>query len=189
MATTLLLVCIAPTASSREGRFPDPQEPVDAAGSVAASRQHVEERFHRAVRCSPALAAIETARALGLDPTVEPALADVDYADWSGRSIAEIDPQAMSDWLANPAAGVPEGESMEQAVARIGPWLDTVAEWGGAVCGITHPMMVRAALAHTLAMPIVTTLSIDIAPLSRTVLSFNRTWRLQSLGPVGEDRC
>jgi len=47
----------------------------------------------------------------------------------------------------------------------------------------THAMTIRAALAYALDFPLHATLSIDIAPLSRIMLSFNRKWRLQSLIP------
>jgi broad specificity phosphatase PhoE len=44
-------------------------------------------------------------------------------------------------------------------------------------------MPIRAAIAHALDMSLHASLSIDIAPLSRTTLSFNGRWRLQSLEP------
>ncbi len=73
---------------------------------------------------------------------------------------------------------------MEQARLRVGTWMDGIAARQDSVCAVTHPMIVRAALAHALDMPLRATLAVDVAPLSRTTLSFNQTWRLQSLGPV-----
>lgn len=184
MATTLLLLCIASTSSSRQGRFPDPEEPLDAAGAREAARFRPGDRFAaRAVR-SPARAAAETATAMGLTAHVEPALADLDHGSWTGLPFDEIAPQAMAAWLADPAQGTPGGETMEQARQRIGAWIDAMAGRDAPVCAITHPMIVRAALAHALGMPFSAALAIDLAPLSRAELSFNRSWRLRALGPI-----
>jgi broad specificity phosphatase PhoE len=49
---------------------------------------------------------------------------------------------------------------------------------------VTHPTVIRAALAHALGIPLPAALAIDVAPLSRTRLSFNRSWRLHSLTPA-----
>ncbi|WP_395397568.1 histidine phosphatase family protein [Novosphingobium sp. BL-8A] len=182
MATALLLLCIAPTASSREGRFPDSSEPLDEAGRRSAGHERIEERFRARMFRSPARAAEETAGALGLDAAIAEELADIDHGSWSGRSFAEIGARPFTDWLAHPDRGTPDGESMEQVRARVGRWLDHVAGLDSAICAITHPMTVRAALAHAIGIPLQATLAIDIAPLSRTILSFNRSWRLQSLG-------
>ncbi|WP_395332210.1 histidine phosphatase family protein [Novosphingobium sp. BL-8H] len=184
MATTLLLICIAATSSSRQGRFPDPGEPLDHGGLRDAAGMAVAARFHDRVHCSPARAAGETVAAMALTASVEPALADIDHGEWSGLSFAGIDPAALATWLADPAGGAPGGESMPLACQRIGRWMDAIVAQDGPVCAITHPMMVRAALAHALGMPFSAALAIDIAPLSRTVLSFNRSWRLQALEPA-----
>lgn len=189
MATTLLLISIAATASSREGRFPDPAEPLDPTGARDAARGALPDRFRIAVHRSPARAAAETAAAMGLATQEQAALADLSHGAWTGRSFADIEsaePGSMERWLADPTQGVPGGEAMEQARRRVGAWLDEVAAFDGPVCAITHPMIVRAALSHALGLPLRATLAVDVAPLSRTVLSFNRTWRLQSLGLASE---
>nr|WP_277667760.1 histidine phosphatase family protein [Novosphingobium lindaniclasticum] len=189
MATTLLLICIAATASSREGGFPGNGEPLDAAGAREAAGVSLPNRFRGDVHRGPSRAAAETATAMGLLAQEEIALADLSHGRWTGRSFAEIEaaePGAMTRWLSDPSKGVPGGETMEQARLRVGAWMDRITARNDAVCAITHPMIVRAALAHALDMSLRSTLSIDVAPLSRTVLSFNRTWRLQSLGLAGE---
>jgi hypothetical protein len=43
----------------------------------------------------------------------------------------------------------------------------------------------RAALAHVLDIPPGAAFRIDVAPLSRLTLSFNRQWRFQGLGVEG----
>jgi broad specificity phosphatase PhoE len=189
LATPLLLICIAATASSREGGFPDPAEPLDVAGARAAARAALPDRFRAAVYRSPSRAAAETVSAMKLVASGDTALADLGHGSWTGRSFAEIEagePGALALWLADPTRGAPGGETMEQARNRVGTWMDRMAARNAPVCAITHPMIVRAALAHALALPLPTTLAIDVAPLSHTVLSFNRSWRLQSLGLASE---
>ncbi len=173
---------------SREGGFPDPAEPLDAGGARDAARCTPEARFHRHVLRSPARVAGETALAMGLAASIEPALADIGHGRWSGRSFTEIgaaEPEALAGWIADPVAGAPEGETMEAVRQRIGQWLDGIAAADEPVLAITHPMPIRAALAHTLDLPLRKMMAIDVAPLSRTVLSFNRIWRLQALGCGG----
>ncbi|WP_185999682.1 histidine phosphatase family protein [Novosphingobium sp.] len=188
MATTLLLICIAATAPARHGGFAGPEEPLDEGGLRDAARTALNDRFRDSTFTSPALAAAETAGAMGITGRTEPALADIDHGRWSGRAFAQVheeEPGAFSAWIADPLGGAPGGESMETARQRIGRWMDEIARHGGPACGITHPMIVRAALSHALCLPLSTTLAIDIAPLSHTVFSFSGRWRLQSLGLAG----
>lgn len=92
-------------------------------------------------------------------------------------------PDALVRWLVDPTFAVPGGEPMSSVEQRVGSWLDAVALANRPLCAITHATVIRAALAHALRLPLRATLAIDIAPLSRTVLSFNRTWRLQAITP------
>ena len=143
-------------------------------------------RLTAPVLCSPWRSARETANAIGVAAEIAAPLANLDHGRWSGRGFGAImaeEPEALAQWLADPASGAPEGESMTAAKTRIGPWLDALAETNVSHAAITHPMMIRAALAHALGLPLAATLSIDIAPLSRALLSFNRKWRLQGLVP------
>ncbi|MGF7148840.1 broad specificity phosphatase PhoE [Sphingomonas zeicaulis] len=180
-----MLLCAGATASSRAGGFADPGEPLDAGGVSDASRVDIAQRFRDTLICSPARAARDTARAMGVDARLDPALADMDQAQWTGRAFEEVaaaQPKPFSTWLANPTAGVPGGETMEAARMRTGRWLDDRAPADVSVAAITHPMIIRAAVAHALGLRLSATLAIDIAPLSCTTLSFKKTWRLQSLG-------
>jgi broad specificity phosphatase PhoE len=133
---------------------------------------------------SPARVARDTVSALELEAVAEPALADIDHGSWSGRSLADLQSaasDAVARWLADPCAGVPDGETMDEVVARVGPWLDNLAGTNRIIMGVTHATVIRAALSHALQLPVRSTLRIDIAPLSVTIFSFNRMWRLQGL--------
>lgn len=186
VTTSLLLICAGATGSSRSGGFPAPDEPLDDGGRRAAAACAIPARFHGHVATSPARAARETAAAMGLDAREEAALADVGYGAWAGRSLADVhaaDAGGLAAWLAAPEAGTPGGESLAAAAQRVSAWLDPLQTAAGPVCAITHAGIIRAALAHALAIPFAATLAIDLAPLSRTQLSFNRIWRLQALMP------
>jgi broad specificity phosphatase PhoE len=133
---------------------------------------------------APDRAARETASLMGIAGDVEPLLADIDHGDWTGRSLVELeasDPVALAHWLAEPASGAPGGEALMAVAARIGPWLDRMAGTDTTVLAVTHAAVIRAAIANALGCSVETTLNVDIAPLSETLLSFNRRWRLQGL--------
>lgn len=70
---------------------------------------------------------------------------------------------------------------------RVAEWLGVQAGREAPVLAITHPMVVRTAIAVALGVPLDGALRIDVAPLSMAVLSFNRVWRLQALGPAIAD--
>jgi broad specificity phosphatase PhoE len=186
LGTSLFLLCAAATPSSRIGGFPASDEGLDASGARHAARYRPPPKLAGHIFRSPSLAAAQTAEAMGVWATEEAALADRDAGRWSGRSIEDIlaaEPTALSDWLADPTYAAADGEAMAGVQQRIGAWIDQIATQTQPVCAITHPMTMRAALAHTLGFPAATTLNIDIAPLSSIRLSFNRIWRLQALEP------
>lgn len=182
LTSSLMLLCAAGTRMARTGGFPSPEEPLDEGGRRDAARARLPERYRRTVIASPMRAAQETAHGMGLDAAEEPALADADAGDWQGCDLAVIAPEALAVWLADPVQGPPGGESLTAVHLRAGRWLDGIAATNDAVCAITHPTVIRALLAHALDLPLAATLRIDVAPLSRTILSFNGVWRLQALG-------
>lgn len=187
MSRTVILLCAAGTRASRTGSFPAPDEPLDAPGQAAAAQTVIAARFQGEVTISPTRSAVETAQAMALAGHCEAALADVDYGDWAGRAFADVHaetPDLLAQWLADPAFRPPGGEAMQDVCSRAGAWLDGVAPGDGALCAVTHSTVIRAILAHALSMPLRATLAIDVAPLSRAVLSFNCIWRLQSIGPA-----
>ena len=164
----------------RVGGFPSAEEPVDEGGVARLARLDPRGRLVT----SPALAARQTADGLGGEAIVEPALRDIDAGGWVGRSIAELhaaDEAALAAWLVDPAGGTPDGETMAAVAERIGAWLAAQAGTEDRILAITHAAVIRTAIAIVLDVPPAATLAIDVAPLSATVLSFHRRWRLQEL--------
>ncbi|WP_088182932.1 histidine phosphatase family protein [Sphingobium sp. Z007] len=184
LGTSLFLLCVASTPSSRIGGFPARDESLDARGARDAASYRLPSKLADSVFRSPSYAAVQTAEAMGVSAIEDAALADRDAGRWAGRSIEDIlenEPTALSDWLADPLCAAADGDAMAAVQQRVGAWIDRMATQALPVCAITHPMTMRAALVHTLGFPPATTLNIDIAPLSCVRLSFNRIWRLQAL--------
>ena len=131
---------------------------VDAASAARLARAWPNAVPARLV-ASPLARAQQTAAALGdlwgLPVEAEPALAEVDFGRWDGRTWAEVehaDGDAlaawMADWTATPAPG---GESFDDVQARVGAWLDTV-EGAGETVAVAHAGPIRAALVRTLGL-------------------------------------
>ena len=183
MATRLLLLCCSATLSARSGGFPGRDEPLDE-GGLAKARRRSLGRDPDIVLCSPARAATETAIAMGLEAAVEERLADMDFSRWEGRSFAEIhagEPDMLERWIAKPEAGAPSGEAFGDVRRRIRRWLSDLEGIERSVVAITHPSVIRAVLAEALKLSDRSAMCFDIAPLSATILSFNRGWRMQVL--------
>jgi len=183
VATRLTFLCAAATASSRTGAFPCTGEPLDGGGRRKAS--DFDRSPHAdVVVSSPSRSAIETTGALGLEARIESCLADLDYGEWAGRSIADIQaksPDQLGEWFADPTRAVPGGETMEHLLGRVGAWMDRQLGNVPATLIVSHASVMRAALAHALAIPLASALQIDIAPLATLDFSHNGRWRLQEL--------
>jgi broad specificity phosphatase PhoE len=141
---------------------------------------------------SPATAAVQTAYAIGLLPTVEAALADGDYAAWAGRSLADVgarEPEALRQWFEDPEAAPHGGESLAALRDRVGGWLDDRLAPGVRTVAVTHPMVVRVAVVHALRLPTAALTRLDVAPLAVVRLSRHGSrWQLQFTAPqVGPD--
>ncbi len=179
MSTHLVLLCAGTTASFRAARFPDPGDPLDEGGRAAVRRFVPARRTPGRCVIAPTAAARETAALLALAGEEEPALADLDAGDWAGRGMAAVNAAALATWLAAPEAGAPGGESMAAVAGRVGQWLDGLAT--GSILAVTHVAVIRAAIAHALAVPVAAALGIDVTPLMQVTLSRHGRWRVQEL--------
>lgn len=114
----------------------------------------------------------ETAAAIRHDVAIEDALIELDYGDWTGREIANLagDP-AFAEWNdARGTAGIPGGETMRGAQARIVACLDRLAAEGAGrtIAVVSHADMIRAVVAHVIGLPLDHLLRFDVAPASVT---------------------
>ncbi len=186
MATSLTFLCAGATASSRIGAFPSPDEPLDEGGARKVAAFRLRGAKPDQVMVSPSRAAAETAR--GFESAMEACLADLDFGDWTGRTLVDVeavDAAGLRAWLADPGAATPGGESMGALVVRVGGWVDRLANADRTILAISHPAVLRAAIAHCLLVPLASAMRIDAAPLTTLRLSFHGHWRLQELGRAG----
>jgi broad specificity phosphatase PhoE len=188
-ATRLIFFCAGATSLSRIGAFPAPDDGLDEGGARKAAAARPRGPKPDIVAVSPARAAIETAEALGFEAAAEPALADLDFGQWSGRTLLDVeasDAPALRAWFADPSLAAPGGESMAELVVPVGAWVDLQAGTDRVILAITHAAVMRAALAHVLSVPVASVMRIDVAPLSTLHLSFHGQWRLQELRRAGD---
>ena len=140
---------------------------------------------------APELRTRQTAAALELAATVDPALRECDYGRWRGRSFADIQQveggEALLEWTRDPAASPHGGETLLDLMTRAGDWLASVAGSDGHGVVVTHASVIRALIIRAIEAPAASFWRIDIAPLSTATLSFNGQWRLRSTGCMASD--
>jgi broad specificity phosphatase PhoE len=185
MTIRLVMITHAPTAATREARFPA-DDPLDARGAdtVAAVRGALR-RFDRVLR-GPERRCGETAARLGLDAAVNPSLADLDLGAWRGRTLAGLEASqaaGLGAWLTDPDAAPHGGESLSALMDRVAAWLGELAAERARIAAITHPAVVRAAVLRTLGAPLNHFWRLDSAPLSQTWLTHHDgRWQLRETG-------
>jgi broad specificity phosphatase PhoE len=190
IAVRVTLIAAAATTNQRQTKFPA-DTPLDSASARAARQSAPQVLLADRVLISPMIAARQTAEALGLVGEIAPALADCNYGRWAGASletVAAAEPDAMTAWLADDTAAPHGGESHRQLGARVGAWLDHVGETlAGHTIAVTHGAVVRAAIVHAIGGTPQSFWRIDIAPLSRAMLTrSNDLWRLRAITAIGE---
>lgn len=184
MPIRLTLIAHAETSATRRGVFPG-NEGLQERGRAAAAR--LAGSLPKAVESltSPASAARETAAALGLDPRVEAALADIDVGAWTGRSVMEIgmqDAEAATAWIEDPGFAGHGGESFTALVARVATWLASRCSTDGVAIAITHAAVLRAAAIAALGADASAFWRIEAAPLAMLSLSSDgRRWVFREL--------
>jgi len=187
MLARLTMIASGATQAARRGRFPGDEalEPraLGRAASLAASLRRADR-----VWTSPALAARQTAEALGFDATIEPMLAEQDFARWAGKSFEEVqagDPEGMAAWLSDPDAAPHGGESLAAVARRGAALMDRLAGESGHTIAVTHAVPIRAAMVHVLGAPLSSVWKIDIEPLSLTEFRGDgRRWVLHASGVI-----
>ncbi|TIR19603.1 MAG: histidine phosphatase family protein [Mesorhizobium sp.] len=188
MLARLTMIASGATPGMRKGRFPTDEAPeasaFDSAGAIASSLRRADR-----VWTSPALAARRTAEALGLEATVEPLLAEQDFARWAGKSFEEVqaeDPAGMAAWFADPDAAPHGGESLAAVARRGAALMERLAGERGHTIALTHAVPIRAAIVHVLGAPLSSVWKIDVEPLSFTEFrSDGRRWVLHASGVAG----
>lgn len=184
MTARLTMICQGATAANRTSVFPadDPLE--ERARSAIETLPEIAWRFDAAL-VSPKLAARQTAEALSVVCDEDPELRDIDYGAWAGQTIGDIatgQPEALAQWLADPAFDGHGGESLNRLFKRSIHWMAGRTAVGHAIA-ITHSAVMRAMVIGVLGAPVEAFWKIDFAPLTTLDLRHNgRRWALRACG-------
>ncbi len=127
----------------------------------------------------------------GLAPTIVPALREMDMGRWDGLTAGEIrarEPEAFADWMARVGEfPFPEGESVPDLLARVGPAFDAIAaaHAGQAIAIVAHGGPNRALLCRALGVPLGRLLAFgqDYGALS-VLEAFAGGWALRRLNEI-----
>jgi broad specificity phosphatase PhoE len=187
--TTLLLIRHAscdPVGRSIAGRTP-------GIGLNAIGRQQVEalaaQLAHlpvEAVYSSPMERATQTALPLAQQkgvPVEEAAgLNEIDFGEWTGRTLAELEPIAEWQRFNTYRSGtrIPGGETIQEVLTRaLGELLRIEQRHRGQslVAVVSHADVLRAAISHFLGMPLDLMLRLELDPASVSIAE------LQPYGP------
>jgi probable phosphoglycerate mutase len=140
--------------------------------------QRLAGRAISALYASPRERAQETARPLALayrlPIATSSAVDEVDFGDWSGETIAELD--ARPEWQRFNAdreqAQAPGGERLRDVQRRIVVELTRLQteQAGGVVALVTHAEVIRSAVLHYLGLSLDAFQRLEISPASITTL-------------------
>ncbi len=106
---------------------------------------------------SPACRALDLAKGLSREITVEPRLQELSFGDWEGRRWSDLGRAAINDWRVGlPDAAPPGGESLTALAHRCRIWLDEIAFADRPVMAITHAGPIRVICALVEGRPLLT---------------------------------
>jgi probable phosphomutase (TIGR03848 family) len=138
------------------------------------------------VYSSPLERAVDTASEIAkcshVDVEVVDDLKEIDFGDWTGKTISELD--ELDDWkLFNSnrsSTRVPNGESFLEVQTRVVRALATIASMhrDDTVVAVSHADVIRAALLHYAAMPL------DMWPRLQIDTASVSTVKLEPWGPI-----
>lgn len=140
---------------------------------------------------SPLLRAAQTAaeigRRCGVDVKTDDRLLELDYGDWDGRRLADIDPHDWVAWRDDPTRTLPGGESVPAVRERIASFCREHLD-GRTVVAVSHVTPIKAAVVWALGADdtIGWRTHLDVASLTRiggrpdnpVLRSFNETGHL-----------
>jgi probable phosphoglycerate mutase len=144
------------------------------------------------VRRTRETAEIVAAR-LGLTVQEEPALAEMEFGAWEGKTFEEVrthHPDDLDAWLGSLEHPPGGGESFLAVQERVLAGLDRLlASYGGrTVLAVSHVTPIKVLVARALGAPLDAVYRMELAPASVTVLSFypdgNAVLRLFNARPV-----
>jgi broad specificity phosphatase PhoE len=140
-----------------QGRLDPPLNERGREQARELAREVAERHEIAALWMSHQRRAVETAaivgEAIGLEPRVDPRLAEADWGDWQGRLVEDIEreePEAMAAFrAAEPSFRFPGGESLEEHMVRTWAALDDIGRGPLPALAVCHGGTIRCALARS----------------------------------------
>ena len=208
----LLLVRHGATAHTAERRFSGctGQNPeLSAIGREQARRLAAELRRRyaepsgarvAAVVCSPVRRARETAEAvaeaLGLPLEVDDDLREIDFGDWEGRTVEDVQaryPGELAAWRADATLRTPGGESVADVARRVRTAIRRLSErhHGATALAVSHLYPVRLSVLDTLGAPLEAVHRMEHDPTAVSELRMRdgalALWRYNDSAHLGRD--
>jgi probable phosphomutase (TIGR03848 family) len=187
--TTYLLIRHAlcdPVGHVIAGRTPGVS--LNAAGrrQAEALGSRLAELPIEAIYSSPLERAIQTAepiaRQKGLAVTQLPGLNEIDFGNWTGRALADL--EAVIEWQRfntyRSGSRIPGGETILEVLSRTLQEMEQLQRIHGPrslVAVVSHADVLRAMIAYLMGMPLDHMLRLELAPASVSIVE------LQSYGP------
>jgi probable phosphoglycerate mutase len=144
------------------GRGPDPGLSDNGRTETANLARALGRLDISSVYSSPRQRALQTAEiigsTLGVLPVVCPALDELDYGNWTGSTISNLDRSAASQWLdfnrARSLQRIPQGEWMIEGQTRVVSCLTGLLDShrGRQVAIVSHSDVIKAALLYYLGL-------------------------------------
>jgi len=158
----LILVRHGESSLNAEGRLVGRLDPslTDVGRAQAAAAGALLGDVHE-VRSSPLARTRETATLLGVEGVavaVEDRIIELDYGDYDGLPLADVDKEAWRKWLTDASFRPPGGESLSELRTRVSPVLEELFAVGGEgarnpesnVVLVSHVSPIKAAIAWAL---------------------------------------
>ena len=139
----------ANAASLLQGRI---DLPLDETGIAQARRsgEHLRSMYSDlVVISSPLLRARETAAAIADDVLIDERFIELDYGDWDGLALSEVDQQQWQQWRHDASFRPPNGETLVELDARVQPALDELVDRArnATVVVVSHVSPIKSAVA------------------------------------------
>jgi probable phosphoglycerate mutase len=183
--TRYFLIRHAETSAVSEGLTGRAAAPLTRLGVEQASRlaHRIGAASMEAIYSSPQERALETARAIaaaaGRDVRVAAELDEIDYGEWTGRSIDSL--ASSQRWLSfntmRSITRIPQGESILEVQARIVGFMQVLRERHpeAALALVSHADVIRAALVYYMGVPLDLMLRFEISPASLTIMDVDES--------------
>ena len=129
--------------------------PLDPEGERQAQRsgEYLRAAFPDAlVISSPLTRAHQTALAVSNDVVIDERFIELDYGQWDGIALTDVDAQSWADWRADPGFRPPGGETLVELDARVRPALEDIAERAqhGHVIVVSHVSPIKSGVTWAL---------------------------------------